>query len=170
MKLLILGFFLFIQTITVAQPDFSNSDIKWMTIEEALANNPENKNLFLFIYEDSCEYCEKTIENTFADKKYAATINKYFQPVLLNALSFETITVKDMNFEFDEGNGFHSLPIVLLEGKLSFPSFVFMNQNFEMISKYSGYQPDTALMIKHLKYIGSNSHETMTWNEYNTSN
>lgn len=152
-----------------SQDILKGSKIDWQDLEESMKNNPYNKNYLVFIYADWCEYCQKTTKTTLSDYDFIQSANNNFIPVKLNANSFEPIHILNTDFTYDEASGYHGLPIVLLEGKMEFPSYVFLTPEFTMISKISGYQENTKLLTRYMDYISSNSYKTVTWEKYKST-
>lgn len=167
--LLFLSFSLFVTYSAFTQDLLENSKINWQNIEETINNNAEQKNFFAFIYSQSCPHCIKTIEKTLENKQLIHAINNQFIPIKLDANSFETIQILNTDFTYDEKSGFHGLPIVLLEGKMALPSFVFLNSKFEVISKISGFQENVEQLTDFFNYIGQNKHSEMSWGDYYNS-
>lgn len=157
---------LLLTTSAHAQDLLENVNIEWQDLEESLKDNPEQKNLFIFIYADWCEYCKKTVETTLSNEEFANCINEQFIPIKLNANSYETIHILDTDFEYDEESGYHGLPIVLLGGTMKFPTMMFMTPDFGEISKISGHQSDLEGLIKYIDYIGTNKYKEISWADY----
>ena len=156
----------FIASFSYSQDLLKGSKIQWQNLEKAMKSNPEQKNFLVFIYADWCEYCQKTSQTTLLNDSFIHSANNDFIPIKLNANSFETIHILDTDFTYDEESGYHSLPIVLLEGNMEFPSYVFLTPEFTMISKISGHQDDTASLTKYMNYISSNAYLSETWSTY----
>lgn len=168
-KLFLLSFVLLLTFNLSAQDILSNSDIKWQNIEQKINDNPKQKNFFAFIYSQDCPHCIKTVEETLKNKQLVQAINNQFIPIKLDAHSFETIHILNTDFTYDQKSGFHGLPIVLLEGNMALPSFVFLNSKFEVISKISGFQENVEQLTDFFNYIGQNKHSEMSWGDYYNS-
>ena len=69
-------------------------------------------------------------------------INENFHPVKLDGEGKEPITYKDYTFKFkDEGRrGYHEFSALLLNGKLSYPTTIFFNDNVKILSRVPGFQ------------------------------
>lgn len=165
-QLFLLTYFIFLSFLGLSQDILIDSEINWKNIEKKIKNNPEKKNFFAFIYSQSCPHCIKTVENTLKNEQLVKAINEQFIPIKLDVHSFETIHILNTDFTYDEQSGFHGLPIVLLEGKMALPSFVFLNPKFEVISKISGFQENVEQLTDFFNYIGQNKHSEMSWGDY----
>ena len=61
--------------------------------------------------------------------------------------------------------GTHELAQALLQGKMSYPSYVFMNENNQLLTIVPGYAEAKAF-LPILKFIGSNAYLTTTWEDF----
>ncbi len=149
--------------------DKSKKDgIKWMTWEEAYtANQKKPKKIFVDIYTDWCGWCKKMDKSTFQDKDIIKTINKKFYAVKLNAEQKESIQFNGAEFKHvNQGrNGTHQLAYALLDGRMGFPAFVTLDEQFNRIILSPGYKQPAELM-KELKYVSSNSYKKVDLDQY----
>ncbi|MGA0384335.1 MAG: thioredoxin, partial [Flavobacteriaceae bacterium] len=60
---------------------------------------------------------------------------------------------------------YHELAYALLQGNLSYPTVVFMNEKFEVLTPLAGYYP-AAPFLRIATYFGDSIFETMTWKDY----
>ena len=152
-----------------AQTEPSES-INWLTFEEAVKRNLENpKKIFIDVFTDWCGWCTKMDQTTFTDKNVVAYMNENFYAVKFNAEQAEPIEFSGYTFTNKNPNGArkgtHELAQALLQGKMSYPSYVFMNENNQLITVVPGYiEAYNFLYI--LKYIGSDAFKTQSWEEY----
>ncbi len=119
-------------------------EIKWLTFEEAIAKSEENpKKILIDIYTDWCKWCKVMDENTFANPVIAKYINENYYAVKFDAESTEPVTFKGHEFKNQEqGNRSpHDLAVALLNGKLGYPSYVFMNEKHQIITAVQSYLP-----------------------------
>ena len=148
----------------------TNNKINWMTFEEAVKLNETNpKKIFIDVYTDWCGWCTKMDQTTFTDKNVVAYMNENFYAVKFNAEQAEPIEFSGYTFTNKNPNGVrkgtHELAQALLQGKMSYPSYVFMNENNQLITTVPGYiEAYNFLYI--LKYFGSDAFKTQSWEEY----
>ncbi len=117
--------------------------IEWMTWSEAIeANSKSPKKIFVDMYTHWCGWCKRMDARTFSDPDIAKKMNTYFYPVKFNAEQKEDIIYKGNTFSFvDKGRrGYHQLAGSLLDGKLSYPSFVFLNEDEKRILVSPGFK------------------------------
>lgn len=143
-------------------------EVKWMTFEEAVAKGKENpKKIFIDVYTDWCGWCKVMDKNTFSHPVIAAYLNENFYPVKLDGEQKEDITVNGHTFKFVESGrrGYHELAASLLNGKLSYPTVVFMDENLRIIQPVPGYQkPEQFDPI--LKFIGGDHYKDTPWEDF----
>lgn len=142
--------------------------INWMTFEEAIELNKENpKKIFIDVYTDWCGWCTKMDQTTFTDSEVVKYMNENFYPVKLNAEQKEPIEYNGHTFTYvAQGNrGTHQLAASLLQGKMSYPSYVFLNNDEKLITIVPGYS-QASEFITILEFIGSDSFLTMTFEDF----
>lgn len=144
--------------------------IKWYTFEEAVELSKKNpKKIFIDVYTDWCGWCKKMDASTFKDKKIAKMMNQYYYAVKLDAEMNDTVRF--------EGNVFvnpnpastrstHQLAVALLNGQLSYPTTVYLDEKFALMSQaIPGYQtPESIEPI--LLYFGGNHHLNTKWDDF----
>ncbi len=143
-------------------------EINWMTIEEAeAANKKVPKKIFIDVYTDWCGYCKKMDATTFKDKDMIEYLNKEFYSVKLDGEDKGTLVFKEKEFNFvNKGRrGYNELPASLMQGKLSYPTFVYLNEDLEVLSVIPGYRKANE-MLKMVTYLGDDIYKDMKWNEY----
>lgn len=126
----------------------TQSNVQWMTWEEAIAAGDRAKALgktpkkiFVDIYTNWCGWCKKMDQETFEKEPIASYLNEHFYPVKLNAEQREPIQFRDKTFKFiaQGRRGYHELAAALLNGKMSYPTVVFLNEDVQIIQPIPGY-------------------------------
>jgi thioredoxin-related protein len=145
--------------------------MRWYTWEEAVElNKSKPKKIFVDVYTDWCGWCKKMDKSTFVDPAVMAYMTEHFYPVKLNAEQKEDIVFNGETFKYvtQGSRGVHTLAYALLDGQMSYPSFVTLNEKFERIMISPGYKeaPD---MLKELKFSAEEQYTKTTWEEYRKS-
>lgn len=150
------------------------SKVNWMTYEEAIAAleadkqaGRKGKKIFIDIYTDWCGWCKKMDKETFQKPEIAAYLNKHFYPVKFNAEQKEEINFAGHKFKFvaNGRRGYHELAAALLDGKMSYPTVVFLNENVEMLQRVPGYlNVPTFDMILH--YLAEEHYLKTPWETF----
>lgn len=118
-----------------------NGKIDWMSIEqaeEACRKNP--KKIVVDVYTSWCGWCKRMDAETFTDSVLAAYINKNFYAVKLNAEDQANIIFKEKVYRFNPTFKANDLAVMLLNGQMSYPSFVFLDEKLNPLQNFSGYQ------------------------------
>jgi len=152
-----------------ANPKPEVTDLKWYTWDEAVAlNKKEPRKIFVDVYTDWCGWCKKMDKSTFADPKVSEYLAKNFYPVKFNAEQKEDIVFNNNTFNYVDngGRGYHTLAYSLLEGKMGYPCFVYLNEKFERIMISPGYKEPDAI-LKELTFAAEEQYTKTTWEEWN---
>ncbi len=130
--------------------------LKWITIEEAskIAEGNNDKKFLVDVYTDWCGWCKVMDEKTFTDPELIKYLNEHFYVVKFNAEQKETVTYKGKEYEWQQAgrNGINMLGYELLNGKMSYPSLVYLNSNLEPIRVSPGYK-DTERLLAELQSL-----------------
>lgn len=134
----------------------------WLTVEEALElQQKEPKKWMVDVYTNWCGWCRRMDETTFQDDKILEALDKHYYKVRLNAEYKKTIKVGEKEYRFvNEGRrGHHELAFLFLEGKMSYPTLVFITEEMQIIQPVSGYKSAQDLHPI-LQYIGEDHYKT----------
>lgn len=146
-RLLLLSILLFAAGSSIAQ------NIQWMKWSDAIAANKKKpKLIFVDVYTNWCGWCKVMDNKTFSDPEVAKYMSENFYCVKLDAEQKEDITYNKMVFKYKTDARSHELAISLLDGQMSYPSFVFLNSKEQRITIIKGYQ-EAAVWLQNLKSI-----------------
>lgn len=151
----------------------AGESIKWIDIQEAIKLSEKadsKKKFFVDVYTDWCGWCHKMDAATFSDPMIGAYVNRYFYAVKFNAEGKETIKFKGQEFKFiaQGSRGYHELAAALMNGKMSYPTTVYLDEKFEMLSPVPGFL-DKPTFSKIISYYGENHHKKTPWADYEKS-
>ena len=147
------------------EPPTKDSKIQWMSFEEAVAAAKENpKPMFIDVYTDWCGWCKVMDKKTFSKPEIAAYMNEHYYNVKLDGEGKETINFQGHSFKYVASvqRGYHELAAALLQGKLSYPTVVFLDENQNMLSPVPGFQPP-AQFDTIARYFGEGAYKSTTW-------
>lgn len=140
-------------------------EITWLTLDEAFKRSKKNpKKIFIDVYTDWCGWCKVMDKQTFSDPKIIEYMNATYYPVKFDAEQREPITYQGKEYKFvlsDPGRnkGYHELAAAILQGKLSYPTVVFMDEETNVITAIPGFRRPPEL-DNFLKYFGGDHHKT----------
>jgi thioredoxin-related protein len=146
--------------------------IKWLDFEEAVAlNKKKPKKMFIDMYTDWCGWCKKMDAATFINPVIVEYMNRNYYAVKFNAERKDTVTYNGTAFVNPNPTGTratHQLAQELLSGRMSYPSFVFLDENLAKVTVVPGYRkaPEFESI---LNYIASNAYKTQKWEEFSAS-
>ena len=159
---------------TTATDSTTGKNVKWMTWNEAVeaaaaakAAGKTPKKIFVDIYTDWCGWCKKMDAETFEQPKVSAYLNEHFYPVKFDAEQKEPIIFEGKTFKYVASGrrGYHELAAALLAGKMSYPTVIFLNQDFQLLQRIPGYlNIPTFDMIMH--YLAEDHYTKTPWADY----
>jgi len=148
----------------------SAQNVQWVSWEEAVAlskteTNP--KKIFVDVYTDWCGWCKKMDKDTFQNHEVAAYMKENFYMVKMDAEGKEPIEYDGKTFKFvPQGRrGYHELAAALLQGKMSYPTVIFLDEERKMLSPVPGYQK-VKPFLQIAKYFGENIYKDKDWKSY----
>lgn len=149
----------------------NNEGVNWYTFEEAVELTAENpRKILIDVYTDWCGFCKRMEEETFNHSSVARYINNNFYPVKFNSETKDTIYFQDHEF-VNEGEGrrsAHQLSIALLQGQMSYPTVVYLNEDLEILTTVPGFlTPDKIEPI--LRFFAEDIYMKQSWEDF-TSN
>jgi thioredoxin-related protein len=157
------------QTAKPQTPPSSGTKIKWLDIEEAVAlNQKKPKKIFIDTYTDWCGWCKKMDASTFINPVIVDYMNKNFYAVKFNAERKDTVNFNGKEYINPNPNGArssHQLAMELLSGRMSFPSFVILDEKLNKVTVVPGYRkaPEFESI---LHWIGENAYQKQSYQEY----
>lgn len=119
-----------------------NGLVKWYDFKEAQELNKKVPKPFLVdVYTDWCGWCKHMMKTTYSDPGLANYINTYFYPVKFNAETKDSIEYNGKVYKTTSSapKAVHELAIKFLGSNLSYPSTIFVSNNFEYNLLSQGY-------------------------------
>lgn len=144
--------------------------INWITFQEAVKlNETAPKKIFIDVFTEWCGWCKRMDQTTFTDAAVVEYMNENYYAVKLDAEMSDTIVFSGYTFINEGGQngrkGTHQLAAALLQGRMSYPSYVFMDEKNQLLTVAPGYM-ETKDFLPILKYIGTNAYQNQTFKDY----
>jgi thioredoxin-related protein len=151
---------------TAAKSYIDSTEIKWLNWNEAQEKmNKEPKKVWVDVYTDWCGWCKKMDATTFKNKELIKYMNKNFYAVKFNSEKEDSIRFMGNMYYIKPENRANDLAVQLMNGQLSYPTYIFMEENFQNPSPIPGYHP-VEEMEKFLKFLGENIYKTKKFEEF----
>lgn len=157
--------------ILISLPIFGNAQkINWMTFQEAVKlNETAPKKIFIDVFTDWCGWCKKMDQTTFQNPEVVEYMNENYYAVKLDAEMNDTIVFGGYTYVNMGGRngrkGTHQLAAALLQGKMSYPSYVLMSEENQLITVVPGYL-EAKDFLPILKYIADDVYLLESYQDY----
>ena len=145
-----------------------SATVKWYTWEEAVkASETEKRKIFVDVYTDWCGWCKEMDKTTFSASNIAKYLNDDFYAVKLDAEQKQDILFRGLTFKFvKQGQrGYHQLAYDLLNGRMSYPTVVVLDENFARILIAPGYQKANEFEYV-LKFASEEHYKNKSWEDF----
>ena len=166
--------FVFLVFLQISATSVSAQSVKWHSFEEALQLNAERaanglptKKIFVDVYTDWCGWCKRMDATTFAHPVIAEKLNTDWVAVKLNAERKDTVVINGQAF-INENQGTrsaHQLAQILLNGKMSYPSYSLIDEAGKPIQVIAGYQEVKQFEML-LDFFSSNAYLNMSFDDF----
>jgi thioredoxin-related protein len=144
----------------------TQAQVKWYKIEDAEKEAAKTgRKIMVKVYANWCGWCKEMDKATFPEKNVAKILNESFIPVQFNSEQLTDITWGNTTYKVvrpKNSGRYHQLAATWLNGKMSYPTIVILDEKGQVIQAISGYQraKDFEKMIA---YFATDSHKKMDW-------
>jgi thioredoxin-related protein len=153
-------------------PIKNDKEIHWMSFDEAVKLNQSHpKKIFIDIYTSWCGWCKRMDAGTYTDADIIKYMNKNFYAVRLDAETKDTFHFNNhlfVNAAPAQKGSVNELAYSLLDGKMMYPTTVYMDEKVNRLTVAPGY-----LDVKDLKtilmYFAENKYKTQSYDDYKKS-
>lgn len=144
----------------------SDKEIHWMTMDEVqVAMKKKPKKVFVDVYTDWCGWCKVMDKKTFSNPEVIKYVNQNFYAVKFNAEQKDSLRFNGKMYGFSPEMRANTLAVELLNGQLSYPTSVVLEENFANPQAIPGYL-DVKTIEKILKYIAGNVYKTKAFPDF----
>jgi thioredoxin-related protein len=159
----------------IAQSALAQESIKWRSFEEVVELNKENpRKVLIDFYTVWCGPCKLMTKNTFGNPEVIKYVNENFYAIKFNAEGNDTVVFMGQTFvntQYDPNransrNASHPLTqMAAVNGQIAYPTVVYLNENWEIISAVPGYLTPTAIEpIFH--YVVNEGYISTPWTDF----
>lgn len=134
--------------------------VKWVEWQEALVlQKLQPRKIYVHVYADWCTWCAKMEATAYKDSLVVSVLNNDYYPVKFNAERKDSMEYKGFVFTFEPSgeHGFHQLASSLLNGEMSYPGLVILDENERRINIMRGYRTPEVLAGT-LMYFADDGH------------
>jgi thioredoxin-related protein len=143
--------------------------INWMDWDKAVAlNKAHPKKIFIDVYTQWCGWCKRMDASTYLDTSIINYMNKNFYAVRLDAETQDTFHFNDHKFYVQnptQKGAVNELAYTLLNGQMSYPTTVYMDESFNRLTIFPGYHSASELKPV-LAFFAENKYKTETYDAY----
>ena len=167
-NILFLALILGTYTTFAQQPAASNktNEIEWISLQEAYnRTQKEPRKTIVDVYTAWCGWCKVMDKQTYTNPEVIDYLNKNFYMVKLDAETRQEITVGGTKYTFDEKSGANQAAVALLQGKMSYPTTVFLDTQYNMIQPLPGYL-DAKAFHQIITYLGGDNYKKEPFDQY----
>ncbi|MBL7818132.1 MAG: DUF255 domain-containing protein [Saprospiraceae bacterium] len=159
-------FFLLIFFIVAHFSIAAHAQVKWYKIEEAEQVAAQSgKKIMVKVYANWCGWCKEMDKSTFPNAHVAKILNESYIPVQFNSEQLGDVTWGGTTYKVvrpKNSGRYHSLAAKWLNGNLSFPTIVILDEKGKVIQAIGGYRR-AAEFEKIIAYFATDSHKTTNW-------
>jgi len=142
--------------------------VNWLTWEEAIEKSQtDKKKFFVDVYTSWCNWCKKMDETTFQSEEVVDYLNQNYHAIKFDAEQRQDITIGNQTYKFVRSGkrGYHELAFEIANGRLSYPTVVFLDENMKVIQSLGGYWGEDRFMTM-LSFFAENHYRTTPWHIY----
>ncbi len=146
------------------------SPVKWYSFSEAVELQKKSpRPIMVDVYTQWCGPCKMMSKNTFGNAQIAKYLNEHFYCVKFDAETYDSVSFNGYVFKNNNPIGtqrpVHDFANSILDGKLQYPSVVFLNEQIQRLQVVVGYyQPEPFEPI--MKFFGSGKYKDTKWEDF----
>jgi thioredoxin-related protein len=127
----------------------TTAGLKWYDFENAMElNKKAKKKVLVDMYTSWCGWCKVMDRQTFTDPEVVEYLNENFILIKFNAETREPVEYKGQTYTFKPmgRRGANGLAIQMLNGRLAYPSLVYLDADFNKLKVSPGFKKPQQLL------------------------
>lgn len=156
-------------SIVYSQNNTKPESLKWLSFQEMVVlHKVQPKKILIDVYTDWCGYCKKMDAETYTNHEIIKYLNDNYYVVKLNAEMKDTVFYDKfifVNQTPNQNRSTHQLAYSLLDGKLGYPSTVFLDESMQRLTVAPGFYNATNFEVI-INWIASNAYKTQNNDEF----
>ncbi|MBL7818685.1 MAG: DUF255 domain-containing protein [Saprospiraceae bacterium] len=145
----------------------SQESVQWYDIEQVeSAAKKEHKKILIQVFTKWSDGFRQLERTALMQQSIVNYLNNKFLTVKLDAETRADINFRNKTYSYvtQSGVGFNELASELLQGQMAYPTFVFLDENMNLIQTIQYRSPEQFEMI--ITYFGDNNHKKLPWKKY----
>ena len=139
--------------------DTAKAKINWLDFEKAEGlSRTEPRKIFVDVYTSWCSWCKVMDKQTFTDPLIIDYVNKKYYAIKFDGEVKESVTFRGKVYA--SKGGYHELTAHLLREKMIYPTYVILDEDYNILEPVRGFKKAPELDVI-LKYYAEN-HYTKT--------
>ena len=125
--------------------------LNWYSIDDLdKMNNLKDKKVLVDLYTDWCGWCKVMDKKTFTDPEIVQYLNDNFVLIKFNAEQRESVVFQGETYEWMKlgRKGVNKFAMKLADGRMSYPTLVYLDSNLNKIKASPGYKRPNQLMAE----------------------
>ncbi len=148
------------------KPSVKKQEVEWLTIQEAYNRTQKvPRKTIIDVYTSWCGWCKVMDRETYTNPAVIEYLNKNYYMVKLDAESKQDIVVGSTKYIFDASKGANQAALALLQGKMSYPTTVFLDAQYNLIQPLPGYL-DAKAFHQIVTYLGEDYNKKEPFEQY----
>ncbi len=128
--------------------EVTEAGLSWYKIEDLDKMNIGDKKVLVDMYTSWCGWCKVMDKKTFTDPEVVNYLNENFVLVKFNAERRDPVSFQGETYEWINAGrkGVNKLAMKMMNGRMAYPTIVYLDSNLEQITASPGYKkPDQLL-------------------------